>query len=269
MSARHQIFASNLRQACSTRVSISQVCREIGLNRQQFNRYISGQSLPSAHNRHRIARHFALEPEDFELPGDAFRKRLSPPARPAVPGEMLLDAYPGDMGALERYLGFYQTYHLSMSWPGKLVCACAHLKKRDGRVVVTTLERISDRASGIALRSRYRGLAAYWRNRIFITERTAGEHTTIGQTILLPFEVHQRLYLRGITMGISWRTENMPYAARMIWRYFGQDADRRAMVSRCGVRRLDDASLPAPVLRHLASSGSTMVTVSPNADEER
>jgi len=269
MDTTRELFASNLREACSTRPSISQICRDIGVNRQQFNRYINGQALPSAHNRLRIARLFSIEPEDFELPREAFRRRLAPSARRTAPGgAVLLDAYPGDMRVLQRYLGFYQTYHLSMSWPGQVVCACAHLKEKDGRVVVTTRERISDKATGVDLRSRYVGLAAYQRNRLFLTERTCGEHTTFGQTILLPFEIHQRLYLRGITMGVSWRKENMPYSSRTIWRYFGHDVDRRALVSRCGVRKLEDGSLPDPVFRYLTSPGSKLVTVSSVIDEE-
>ena len=268
MDATRQIFAANLQQACRTRPSISQICREIGINRQQFNRYINGQTLPSAHNRLRIARIFAIEPEDFELPCEEFRRCLAPQIKHSERSDVLFDAYPGDMSMMERYLGFYQTYHLSMSWPGKVVCACAHLKERDGRVVVRTLERISDRASGISLRSRYAGLAAFQRNRIFIAERTNGEHTTLGQTILMPFEIHQRLYLRGITMGVSWRKENLPYASRMIWRYLGHDVDRRTLVSRCGLHKLEDGALPDPVTRYLTSPGARLVTVSPIIDEE-
>lgn len=63
--------------------------------------------------------------------------------------------------------------------------------------MVTTLERIEDAESGIRQRSRYVGLAAFYRNRIFITERTRGDAPTFGQTVLMPFEVHQRLFLRG------------------------------------------------------------------------
>ncbi|TWG99523.1 hypothetical protein L598_001400000610 [Mesorhizobium sp. J18] len=263
MTSAHKIFAANLREACSTRASISQVCREIGVNRQQFNRYINGQALPSAHNRHRIARAFAVEPEDFDLPRQEFRKRLGPCVSRDNAGDILLDGYPGDLNSLRRYLGFYQTYHLSMSWPGKVVCSCVHLKERDGRVVVTSRERIIDRASGIRQHSRYVGLAAYRRNRIFITERTNGEYPTFGQTILMPFEIHQRLYLHGITMGVSWRKENTPYASRMIWRYFGHDVDRRALVSRCGLLAPESGVLPEPVSRYL--TGSNLLTVSPSA----
>jgi transcriptional regulator with XRE-family HTH domain len=260
-------FAHNLREACSTRTSISEVCREIGFNRQQFNRYINGQALPSAHNRLRIAQFFDIPPEDFELPREAFRKRLAPRSRHDDP-DTLMEAYPGDLSVLQRYLGFYQSYHLSMSWRGRVVCGCAHLRIRDAQVRVTSRERITEAETGISMHSRYIGLVSCQRDRIFITERTTGENTTLGHTILMPFELHQRLYLRGVTMGVSWRTQNMPYAARTIWRYFGQDADRRALLARCGVYRLDEGSLPAPVRRYLSSSESRLVTVPPAADDD-
>lgn len=262
MSRLHDLFAANLREACSRRISVSEVCREIGLNRQQFNRYIGGQSLPSAHNRLRIARAFGVEPADFDLSPAAFREKLAPAGggRSAA-DDILLDAYPGDIVQLRRYLGFYQTYHLSMSWPGRVVCSCTHLKERDGRVLVTTLERIVDASGGVDQRSRYVGLAAFRRNRLFIAERTRGEAATFGQTILMPFEIHQRLYLRGITMGVSWRKENAPYASRMIFRYLGLETDRRALVTRCGLRPLQPGALPEPVIRYLTERGSDLVSV--------
>ncbi len=44
-------FSNNLRRLCAERVSIEQVCREIGFNRQQFNRYLNGGGMQSAQNR--------------------------------------------------------------------------------------------------------------------------------------------------------------------------------------------------------------------------
>lgn len=262
MSEPRDVFAANLREACSRRVSVSEVCREIGVNRQQFNRYISGQALPSPHNRLRIARAFGVEPADFDLPPTAFRARLAAGGTGrSVTDDLLVSAYPGDLAQLRRYLGFYQTYHLSLSWPGRVVCSCTHLKERDGRVLVTSLERIVDREGAIDQRSRYLGLAAFRLNRLFIAERTRGEAATFGQTILMPFEIHQRLYLRGITMGVSWRKDHAPYASRMIFRYLGRETDRRALISRCGLRPLEPGALPEPVTRYLTEAGSDLVTV--------
>lgn len=257
----HQRFCANLKYACSTRGSISLFCREIGVNRQQFNRYIHGQSRPSAHNLLRIASAFGLTPEEFTIAPEEFRFRLASGHAPPDPRHPLLDAFPGDLAALRRYLGFYQSYHLSLSWPGHVVCSCAHLREEEGHVVVTTLERIEDAESGIRQRSRYVGLAAFCRNRIFLTERTRGDAPTFGQTVLMPFEVHQRLFLRGVTMGVSWRKDNQPYASRMIWRYHGNQTDRRALIKRCGSYRLTSGDLPSPVASFLASGQPVTVTM--------
>jgi transcriptional regulator with XRE-family HTH domain len=156
-------FSGNLKLACSMRKSISDLCRAIGVNRQQFNRYLNTDTRPSAHNRLRIAAAFGLDPADFDLPPQAFRLRLLEQRQPSTGDGPLGDAFPGDLKALRAYLGFYQTWHTSLSWPGRIVCSCAHLRETDGQVVVTSLERIIDHESGIAQRSRYLGLAAFRR----------------------------------------------------------------------------------------------------------
>ncbi len=247
-------FGENLRLACSTRHSISELCRAVGINRQQFNRYINGGTLPSAHNRLRIATVFGLDPADFDLPAGAFRRRLEEKRRPALAEGPLADAFPGNLQALRPYLGFYQTWHVSLSWPDLIVCSCAHLRERDGQIRVTSLERIEDAQSGIRQRSRYVGLAAFQRQRIFLTETTRGQAPTFGQTILMPFEIHQRQYLRGLTMGVSWRNDNLPYATRTVWRFRGPHTDRRALIANCGTYALNSASLPSVVVSFLTQA---------------
>lgn len=261
-------FLANLRFACSTRKSISDLCRAIGVNRQQFNRYLNAGTLPSAHNRLRIAAAFDLDPADFGLPAHAFRRKLSERSRPAMSEGPLDDAFPGDLRALRPHLGFYQTWHVSLSWPGQVVCSCAHMRERDGQVVVTSLERIVDHESGIAQRSRYVGLAAYQRQRIFLTELTRGEAPTFGQTILMPFELHQRRYLRGLTMGVSWRNNNMPYATRTIWRHLGLAANKRSLLTACGVYAPTSASLPSAVASFLADV-QPFTAAAPSRDTSR
>lgn len=232
--------------------SVSQFCREHGFNRQQFNRYMSGQSRPSANNLLRIASAFDLDPASFDLSPESFKAAMGKRRFSTVRQSPLEDAFPGDIEQLRRYLGFYQTWHVSLSWPDRIVCSCTHLVEQDGKVVVTSLERIEDAASGIRQRSRYNGLAAFRRGRIFITERTRGEAPTFGQTIMLPFEMHQRLYLRGMTMGVSWRKDNQPYASRMIWRFQGLRPDKRKLLAACGIFALNSAEVPSPVADYLS-----------------
>jgi transcriptional regulator with XRE-family HTH domain len=53
-------FAANLRLLCERQGSISAVCRKINLNRQQFNKYLSGLHMPSSQNLRQIANFFGL-----------------------------------------------------------------------------------------------------------------------------------------------------------------------------------------------------------------
>lgn len=257
-------FTENLRFACATRPSISQICREIGINRQQFNRYISGEARPSAHNLSRIAAFFGVGSQDFSLAAAAFQKRMTRPDQRRVDGGLLLEGLPGDLPSLRRHLGYYQTYHLSPSWPGLVVCSCARLMEDNGSVQVKSIERIRDAAHEIRQYSKYIGLAAYLRNRIFITERSVSRQPMMSQTILVPFEVHQRVYLRGVTMGVSWRKENLPYASRVIWRYLGTNPDKRQVLSRCGVLPEHSRQLPATVRGYLEAPPFSILSVPEN-----
>lgn len=247
-------IAINLRHACATVQSVSHFCREHGFNRQQFNRYIAGQARPSPHNLLRIAEAFGIEPEDFDRSALDFRQRIARRRAPIAPRDPLEDALPGDLAALKKYLGFYQTWHLSLSWPGQIVCSCSHLREREGKVLVTSRERIDEPESGIRQNSRYLGFAAYRRGRLFMMESTRGDEPTFGQTVLLPFEMHQRLYLRGLTMGVSWRNKNQPYAARMMWQFLGARTDLRKLLARCGAYPEGSADVPSVVVNYLSAS---------------
>ena len=70
-------IAQNLKLLCSFEKSISQVCRAIGINRQQFSKYLSGASQPSAYNLNQICDHFSIRPADLYLPADELQTAWS------------------------------------------------------------------------------------------------------------------------------------------------------------------------------------------------
>lgn len=61
----HQIFAQNLRKQCEKFESIADACKQIDVNRQQFNKYLSSAMLPNARTLKRICQ--VLEIEEWEL----------------------------------------------------------------------------------------------------------------------------------------------------------------------------------------------------------
>ena len=40
-------FSINLRIICDQQISVAHICRKMEINRQQFNKYLSGQIYPS------------------------------------------------------------------------------------------------------------------------------------------------------------------------------------------------------------------------------
>lgn len=54
-------FGANLRQLAKDADSISALCRDLGINRTQFNRYLSGESFPRPDVLHRICEFFEVD----------------------------------------------------------------------------------------------------------------------------------------------------------------------------------------------------------------
>lgn len=250
-----------MRLACDTRPSITAICREIGINRQQFNRYLAAQTRPSAFNRLKIARYFKLKPQDFLLPEKHFQDILVAPAEAIGRNFLLRDGFPGNLPELRQYAGYYEVYHKSLSWPGTIIRSIARLEEKNGQITVKTIERIYDRDLEIRQLSKYSGLAAYWRNRLFIVERGMSEHSFLCQTTLMPFAEHQRTYLHGVTTGVSWREENLPYSTRTIWKAVGPNPDKRQLLEGCGPLNEKSPKLPLPVRRYLNIEGENHTLV--------
>lgn len=74
-----ETFARNLRQLVSGERSVSALCREAGINRTQFNRYLSGEAHPRPDVLDRICRHFGLDARILLEPLQDLR-RPDPPA---------------------------------------------------------------------------------------------------------------------------------------------------------------------------------------------
>lgn len=56
-----EALSANLKLLCKDEPSISHVCREMGVNRTQFNRYLFGETLPRADVLARICKYFDVD----------------------------------------------------------------------------------------------------------------------------------------------------------------------------------------------------------------
>lgn len=60
-----QTFARELRLQCARKGSIAQLCKATGINRQQFNKYLAGQMLPSTRTLRKICRYLDVTEEQL------------------------------------------------------------------------------------------------------------------------------------------------------------------------------------------------------------
>ncbi|MGH1481975.1 MAG: helix-turn-helix domain-containing protein [Geminicoccales bacterium] len=243
-------FSENLRLLCSRKASVSELCRDIGMNRQQFGKYLSASAQPSAHNLRRICSYFSVDERELFEPHALFQRRYAPTAGDPrnVPWQALFQAFPGDRTALRRYLGLYHSHFISPSWPGTVLRSLAFLYEHEGFVLSRTVERAVDPERGVRQRSKYQGLVSYRGERLFIVERESLALDSIVETILFPAHRHQLTYLRGMTFGVSWRPRRSPYASRAIWKRLKDGADARAALAACGAFPLASQALD-PVVR--------------------
>jgi len=62
-----KVFAENLRRECSKFPSIAHVCGALEINRQQFNRYLSGRYLPRGATRQKMSELYGVPEEELFL----------------------------------------------------------------------------------------------------------------------------------------------------------------------------------------------------------
>lgn len=257
----NDFYRKNLRLACNTCPSVAQLCRSIGINRQQFNRYLAGAAKPSGYNATRIARYFGLEPTSFDLPSDIFTRLLAAPHQPVKPaGPLLHNTFPGNARRLRDYLGYYEVYHKSLSWPGMIVRSCSYLWNADNHYRVKTVEKMADDEQGIRQFTKYNGQVTFLRDRLFIIDRSSHGDPFIAQTILMPFGEHQRNYMTGITMGVAWRRGNQPYATRIVWRALGATPDLRQLLDNCRTLPENSSLIPPYIRRYLCEYTTDFIT---------
>jgi transcriptional regulator with XRE-family HTH domain len=65
----HEVFAENLRRKCAEYNSIAEVCSGIGINRQQFNKYLAGSAFPNALTLRKICSFLNVSEQSLFLNG--------------------------------------------------------------------------------------------------------------------------------------------------------------------------------------------------------
>lgn len=247
----------NLIYLCGFYPSISEVCRQIDINRQQFNKYTSGAVMPSLFILKRIADFFGLEVEEICLPHDnlraIFQIRKGTAATADSGGRRLLD----DIGMfsqdfsepLDKYEGYYYRYYYAYDLSGRVVRSLFRLSKSDGFYVTRHIERIFHPASAGRHKTafKYSGFATGLSNCIFVIEFESLMKSCIAHAVFPIIPRPGQRYLFGLQTSLS-TTLGRPAASRVVLERIRPNVTVRKMLAHCGTFESNSPELEPDLL---------------------
>ncbi|MFK3909222.1 helix-turn-helix domain-containing protein [Pseudomonas monteilii] len=257
-------FAANLKLACSHYRSISEVCRQLSINRAQFNKYLSGQSQPTPYNLKRIGDFFGVEDYELSLPGEQFAQLFG--ARQATPvttpdGDPISELFRplhSHAGNLSRYCGYYFEYSNCLSVPGMILLSLVHLREERGAFLFERQER-QERTSSTDVqaedwvRCRYLGAAFQLQDRLFLVDYESLTFNEMSQTILIPSFKSRITRLNGLKAGVSSGDRRNPACTRVVWEYLGTEINRISTYRQVKLYRPDDPRIDEDVRERLSA----------------
>ncbi|MGE8358658.1 helix-turn-helix domain-containing protein [Pseudomonas sp.] len=254
-------LGANLKLLCSHYRSIAEVCRKLGLNRAQFNRYLAGQSRPTAHNLKRICDFFGVEPHELALPGEQFARlvgvRGNDKASSASgdPLSTLFEPLREQSGDLSRYCGYYFEYANCMSVPGTILLSLVHVREENGTFLFERQERQVTSGGGHAeesARCRYLGAAFQLQDRLFLIDYESLTVNEMSQTILIPSFKSRITRLNGLKTGVSSGDRRTPACTRVVWEYLGTEINRISTYRQVMLYQPDDPRIDEDIRQRLA-----------------
>ncbi|WP_454869331.1 helix-turn-helix domain-containing protein [Pseudomonas farris] len=243
-----EFFPANLQQLCRHYRSIAEVCRKLEINRGQFNKYLSGHSLPAASNLKRICDFFGVEEYEIALPTDQFinliggrTSRLPLSMGMTAPRRAMEHLQQRTSPQVRALTGYYHEYYYAMSDPGYIMCSLVHIHEKDGYVVYDRNERLQSNIPGVEDFEfyRYKGIVYYLQDRLFLIDYESLTSNEISQTILIPSFKSRITRLNGLKMGVSKCDHRAPVCSRVVWDFLGADINRDSAYRRVRLYRVD------------------------------
>ena len=256
-------YRANLQFCCDHYRFVSEVCRRLRLNRQQFSRYLAGAAAPSRHNHKLISDFFGLEAHELFMPhtefAASFTRRRSGPEGPAASPRLaaLLRSITGQGSqALSEYRGFYFKYFYTYLGTPRIKRELVHWYERDGALVSSVKQRFlgEDETSEASPHFiTYRGVVGTLGDRLINIDHHRGSEREVSTMILYP-RGRVRKRLNGLTLGVSHGPTRLIAAARVVMDFLGTEIDKRAAMVRLGTFGVDDPSVPAAI-KHAVRNG--------------
>ena len=227
------------------------MCRKTNINRQQFNRYLNGNTFPSYSNLKIICDFFGDDQEEIIKPLDEFKKIIKPSNKALEP--IKTDDLPEELKShiislknsskesLKRYCGYYYRYMLSGSFPGNIVKSLINIYEKDGFYYYWHIENLQNKNTSFKKSSyaRYNGIVFMIAERIYMIEIESKLKSTISETIMMPSYQHANKNISGITCYSTSDISHQPASSRVLYEYMGEKINIRACLRECSLIATD------------------------------
>lgn len=257
-------FAANLRLLCDQRGSISQICRKIGINRQQFNKYLAGRHMPSTANVRAIADHFELSPEVLFAREEEFRALIDGNffdtfnrmrTLPEVTN-FLSTAMAAPDSVRQSVAGVYDRYHFSSIYPRRILRASMCIYPGKDLMQHVYVERFPnhDDHTKTAYRFKYHGFVFPIEGRIFTVDFETEQRNEMTFGIYSQIQRNTKSMMLGITMGIAANMYRQPFSTRQALHYRRPGFLSRQDLERTSALDYNDPTIPAEVREYLGNA---------------
>lgn len=249
----HRNFADNLRALCTRHGSIAAVCRALGMNRQQFNKYLSGSTLPNVATLEKLCGFFRIESDALFRDPLAFHKPVDPPRLAGLP-------LPGLSLAASAFAAMQPTtlrtgcYHLYSLWPrdeAKCLREALFIQSKGAATVFTRFTKyrpvaqrqhyyLSGRHDGVVLE------AEKARYLLSLNRKGCGD---VGLLTVGAENALSQGFLSGLALVMA--PSGSPQAMRATLQFRGGTEMLRRTIREAGVLAMNDPSIPDEVRQSL------------------
>ncbi len=214
------IFGDNLRQLARKYASISELSRQLGINRTQFNRYLSGESFPRPDVLDQICRFFNVDARILLEPVGA---QLEAAPESGFPIELSDFIVPGlDAVSHDKFpLGFYRVTSKSKSSQQQAETDLVYVFNRRGKTLIRGYSRPERCIDDAPSAREFRGFAAAQAEGLMLVmshrNASAGMCVFVTQVSDCPTNTWAG-YMTTVTPKEPGKTS----AARVVFTYLGQ-----------------------------------------------
>ncbi|TNF06650.1 MAG: XRE family transcriptional regulator, partial [Gammaproteobacteria bacterium] len=223
-----QGFGRNLQYLCGFYKSVAEVCRRIDINRQQFNKYLSGQAIPSPFNLRKICAFFGVDEEEIFADHESFCALFNKQqTRAENEGAVPVGFFPDSSEELTKYLGYYFAYVVTPSFPGEVIKSITRLTREGNKILSKTYERMDQRDAKRRVYDihKYRGFCFASSDLIYLVEREYLSSRGYIWSALYPSHRSRFRFLNGLVLGVAGDNFRRPFGAQIVFEYLGESID--------------------------------------------